>query len=164
MVKNLHGLTDQQIYNADEAALFLKLLLAQTWALHQEKVAEGKKVNKTRLTFMPCSNKTGDNKLRLMIIGHSAKPRCFPKDTSNLPFFYRSNKTAWQTRKSFQEWFHEEFVPSVREFSRLQNIEPKALLLLDNCSAHHSGGEELKSDDGLIFCYFLPPNVTSLCE
>ena len=36
----------------------------------------------------------------------------------------------------------------------------KAVLLLDNCSAHHDAEEHI-SDDGKIFVQFLPPNVTS---
>lgn len=41
--------------------------------------------------------------------------------------------------------------------------DPKALLILDNCSAHPSDGE-LKSKDGKVTAQFLPPNVTSLIQ
>jgi hypothetical protein len=41
------------------------------------------------------------------------------------------------------------------------NIEPKAVLLFDNCSAHKLG-DALQSDDGKIIVHFLPPNVTSI--
>ena len=43
------------------------------------------------------------------------------------------------------------------------NHEPKAVLLLDNCSAHPNE-EELISSDGKIIAKFLPPNVTSLIQ
>lgn len=39
-------------------------------------------------------------------------------------------------------------------------IDPKALLLLDNCSVHLDE-TELVSKDGKIKAIFLPPNVTS---
>ena len=42
-------------------------------------------------------------------------------------------------------------------------LEPKAVLLMDNCSAH-PGEEELVSSDGKVMVKFLPPNVTSLIQ
>ena len=47
----------------------------------------------------------------------------------------------------------------VREKLKEKDLQPKALLLLDNCAAHPE--DELGSDDGLIVAKFLPPNVTS---
>lgn len=153
--------SNEQIYNADEAAFYIKMLPKRTLALNSEKVASGRKINKTRLTFMPCANRSGSHKLKMMLIGTAAKPRCFPVDQASLQIYYSFNKNAWMTRVLFASWFNNEFVPSVRTFSIQQGIEPKALLLLDNCSGHHVGCE-LLSDDGLIKCAFLPPNVTSL--
>lgn len=43
------------------------------------------------------------------------------------------------------------------------NLPKKALLILDNCSAH-SPNEEIMSDDGNITVMFLPPNVTALLQ
>ena len=55
-----------------------------------------------------------------------------------------------------------DFVPAVKRHQRAQNIRsPKALLLMDNCSAHP---EELKTCDGSVTCMFLPPNTTSLIQ
>ena len=42
-------------------------------------------------------------------------------------------------------------------------LEPKAMLLLDNCSAHRNE-EELISTDGNVVAKFLHPNVTSLIQ
>lgn len=44
------------------------------------------------------------------------------------------------------------------------NLPKKALLLVDNCSAHGSSVEPIQSDDGQICVYFLPPNVTSVLQ
>ena len=41
--------------------------------------------------------------------------------------------------------------------------EPKAVLLLDNCSAHPDE-DTLVSRDGKVTGKFLPPNVTSLIQ
>ena len=74
---------------------------------------------------------------------------------------YISQKNAWVTSHLFSEWYHTFFVPFVREKMKELGIQPKALLLLDNCAAHPDESE-LISDDGLIVAKFLPPNVISL--
>ncbi|XP_021693623.1 tigger transposable element-derived protein 2-like [Aedes aegypti] len=104
-----------------------------------EKAAAGRKLNRIRYTFMPCSNMDGTLKLKLMFIGMSENPRDLPRDKKSLPVSYYNAKKAWMTRALFQKWFDEEFVPAVRKFSKENDLEPKALLVLDNCSAHHIG-------------------------
>ena len=62
----------------------------------------------------------------------------------------------------FADWFSKKFVPAVKQHQRLQNIRaPKALLLIDNCSAHP---DALSSRDGSVTCMFLPLNTTSLIQ
>ncbi|XP_062541142.1 jerky protein homolog-like [Armigeres subalbatus] len=158
------GINRSQLFNADESALFVKLIASKTVVLWDEKAASGRKLNKTRFTFMPCSNSDGSLKLKLMFIGKSENPRDLPQGPNkDLPVSYYFSKKAWMTRVLFRKWFEEEFVPSVRQFCRERGIEPKALLVLDNCSAHHDGCD-LRSDDGLIQVIYLPPNVTSECQ
>ena len=67
------------------------------------------------------------------------------------------------TSSLFKEWFHDNFVPHVREKLTSFSLEPKAVVVLDNCSAHPDP-QELVSDDGKFFAKFLPPNVTSLIQ
>ncbi|XP_062538718.1 jerky protein homolog-like [Armigeres subalbatus] len=155
-----NGYEKHEIYNADESGLFFKLLPSRTLTLHDEDIAEGRKVIKSRVTFMPCSNIDGSNKLPLMLLGTAQNPRTLPKDKSSLPVYYRSSKKAWMNRILFREWFYDQFVPSVKAFAQKHNRAPRALLLLDNCSAHHDGGDILECDD--IKVAYLPPNVTSL--
>lgn len=158
------GISGSQLFNADESAIFVKLIASKTVVLWDEKAASGRKLNKTRYTFMPCSNYDGSLKLKLMFIGTSENPRDLPRGADKgLPVSYYFSKKAWMTRVLFRKWFEDEFVPIVRKFCRERNMEPKALLVLDNCSAHHDGCE-LMSDDGLIQVLFLPPNVTSECQ
>lgn len=155
-----------QVYNADESALFIKMMASRSIVLWDEKIASGRKMNKTRFTFLPCSNIDGSLKMKLMFIGTAAKPRDFPHNFEKcLPVSYHHSKKAWMTRDLFRCWFHDEFVPAVREFSIQHNLEPTALLVLDNCTAHHEGDNHLlQSDDGKIQVIYLPPNVTSECQ
>ena len=82
---------------------------------------------------------------------------------SSLPVTYRSQKNAWVDTTIFSSWFHDTFVPGVQSKLQSMGIEPKALLILDNCSAHPDE-ELLVSADGLVTAKFLPPNVTSLIQ
>ena len=146
---NEMGLKKSQIYNADESALFVKMLASRSVLLSSETKPAGRKVNKMRYTFMPCSNADGSNKLNLVFIGTAAKPRSLPAK-EYLPVNYYSSKNAWMTQTIFRAWFHNNFIPAVRQFSNENNLEPKALLVLDNCTAHHEANQELTSDDGCI--------------
>ena len=76
---------------------------------------------------------------------------------------YRSQKNAWINTVIFNDWFQNCFVPDVKKKLTEIGQEPKALLILDNCSAHPNE-DELASSDGLIVAKFLPPNVTSLIQ
>lgn len=63
---------------------------------------------------------------------------------------------SWVTREVFGEWFHEEFVASVKKCIKANNFPVKALLLLDNTPGHPNA--DLKSRDGMIQAMFLPHN------
>ena len=126
------------------------------------KSAPGRKLSKERITVMGCVNSTGGHKLPLMVIGRSKHPRCFKNMT--LPkMHYRSSKNAWQTRDLFKEWFHKIFVPEVQDYLSRNKLPTKAVLLLDNASAHGCE-EELKSSDRLISVIFFPPNTTAILQ
>ncbi|XP_054728735.1 jerky protein homolog-like [Anastrepha obliqua] len=43
-----------------------------------------------------------------------------------------------------------------------EGLSQKSVLILDNAPSHPV--EDLKSDDGNIFCYFLPPNSTAVLQ
>ena len=66
-----------------------------------------------------------------------------------LPVIYKSQRNVWMNSEIFAEWFKKDFVPVVKRHQRAPNIirSPKALLLMDNCSAHP---EELKLAIGLL--------------
>ena len=71
-----------------------------------------------------------------------------------LPVIYKSQRNVWMNSEIFAEWFKKDFVPVVKRHQRAPNIirSPKALLLMDNCSAHP---EELKTRDWFVTCMFL---------
>ena len=118
---------------------------------------------KDRLTVLGCTNASGTHKLKPVLIGKSAKPRCFKSvNMDALPVIYKSQRNTWINSEIFAEWFSKEFVPAVKRHQCLQNIRSsKALLLIDNCSARP---DELSRRDGYVKCMFLPPNTTSLIQ
>uniref|UniRef100_A0A452ICM7 HTH CENPB-type domain-containing protein n=1 Tax=Gopherus agassizii TaxID=38772 RepID=A0A452ICM7_9SAUR len=67
---------------------------------------------------------------------------------------------AWMNSSMFEGWFHKTFMPAARAHLRKLKQEEKALLLLDNCSAH-STAENLVSHDSKIKVSYLPKNTTS---
>lgn len=104
-------LTDAQLYNADESGLYFRLLPQKTFVAATEKTAPGRKIAKERITFLLCSNADGSHKLTPMVVGKSAKPRCF-KGFKN-PLIYGSSRSAWMTSWLFNDWFHNSFVKEV---------------------------------------------------
>lgn len=63
------------------------------------------KKSKERITVMVAANMSGMEKLTLLIIGKSKKPRCFGKKTvRSLPVTYMSNKKVWMTSTVYEEW------------------------------------------------------------
>ena len=159
-----HNLCPESIYNADETAVFWKALPTKTLAGIEEKNAQGMKLNKSRLTCLACSNASGKQRLKLLVIGKYRNPRPF-KNCHRLPVTYKAQKNSWMTKSIFNEWFHMEFVPSVRQ-NFLDIGKPKGskcVLFVDNCTAHRDEAQ-LVSDCGNIFVCFFPPNVTSLIQ
>lgn len=104
-------LTNNQIYNADESGMQYKLLPKKTFVAASEKSAHGGKKMKDRISFMLCANSTATHKLVPLVIGKSAKPRCFSGFDN--PLLYYSSKKAWMTEYIFTDWFHKSFVKEV---------------------------------------------------
>ena len=157
------GYSEDQLFNADETGLYFRMLPQRTLAsIHNEPF--GTKKARERVTINACSNASGSIKLPLLMIGKSKKPRCFKNiDQKTLPVVYRHQKNAWVNVQIYEEWFQECFVPEVRK--RLADLgqEQKAILFLDNCSAHPPE-DILVSDDGKIVSKFFPANVTALIQ
>jgi hypothetical protein len=157
-----NDLVPDQIYNADETALYYKMLQEKTLALKTDKHKhEGFKQSKDRVTLLLCANQPGNHKLKPLCIGKLKKPRCFHHvNMSAMPIEYANSANAWMTSILFKDWFAKTFVPQVRKHLRKMKVPVKAVLLLDNCPAHPPA-EILQSRDGNIKVLYLPKNTTS---
>ncbi len=140
------------IFNADETGLFYKCLPKQTLTFKKEKCYGGK-MSKERITVMVGGNSSGTEKLKLMVIGKSLKPRCF-KNVKNLPVIYKANRKAWMTGPLFREYMMDLDASFTKQ-------KRKVLFFVDNCPAHpKTVKDELKS----INLIFFPPNITSKAQ
>ena len=157
-----HNLTGEQIYNADETGLYFKMLPDKTLAVKKDvHKTEGFKTLKNRVTVLLGTNRTGQHKLKPLVIGMFKNPRCFHHvNRDTLPVTYAASKSAWMTADIFKDWFFKYFVPAVRRHLTSLGMEKKAVLLLDNCRAHPPASV-LQTRDGLIKVLYLPPNTTS---
>lgn len=153
------GFSSEQIYNADESALFYKMLPNKTLVHSKENSAPGRKINKERVTFLCCANKTGLHKLGIVVIGKSRNPRSFKKQA---PIEYYSSKNGWMTSHIFETWFQNSFVPQVKLYQEEHNLPQKAILIIDNAPCHTK--EELISNCKQYKTIFLPPNCTSIIQ
>ena len=155
------GLVLEQLYNADETGLYWRVLPKTTLASAVEKDAPGGKSQKDRVTILGCANATGQHKLKPVLVGRYRNPRCFKHvDMKGLPVHYTAQTNAWM---STEDWFQLQFIPTVMQHLQCQGLPCKAILLIDNCSAH-SYEEVLCSSDGKIRAIFLPPNTTSVIQ
>ncbi|UYV82992.1 hypothetical protein LAZ67_22001648 [Cordylochernes scorpioides] len=143
------GYDPANIYNADETGLFFQLIPDRTLAQKNEN-CRGVKRMKQRITVLLCCNSTGTDKRRLLIIGKSAKPRCFRNFSPHFYCTYTSNSKAWMTSSIFQEWLLQFNKQLVSEGRRI-------LLLLDNATSHCVPNDGLSN----IKIHFLPPNMTA---
>lgn len=141
---------EKDIFNADETALFYKLLPNKTLKLKGE-TCSGGKLSKERITVYLCTSMTGE-KRKPLIIGKYKNPRCFKNQLFN-NVTYRSNRRAWMTSEVFKEniltWDLE-----------LKKINRKILLLIDNCTPHLI---EASIFTNITLAYF-PPNTTSVLQ
>lgn len=138
---------DRDAYNADEAGFFYNLLPNRTLALKGEPCT-GRKASKERITVLFCANMDGSDERRLLLIGKSARPRCFKKQKC-LPVTYKANSRASMTRELFSCW--------LRKFDEDMVAEKRSVvLILDNCTAHNNQAKLTA-----INLKYLPPNTTA---
>ncbi|GCC36032.1 hypothetical protein chiPu_0014523 [Chiloscyllium punctatum] len=157
-----HGLSPEQIYNADESGLLWRYLPESALPGSGEAHAEGLKKNKDRITVLVCANAAGTHQIKLFVVGKSKNP-CVFKNLRHLPVRYSAQSNSWMDVQLFTHWFHHVFVPSVKQhFRKIGKPEDsKCILLLDNCRAHPP---ESKLVSGNIFVIYLPLKVTALIQ
>ncbi|GFT71785.1 tigger transposable element-derived protein 6 [Trichonephila clavipes] len=137
----------RNIFNTDETGLFFKCLPEKTFSFKKEK-CNGGKHSKEQLTILLAVNMDGSEKITPLVIGKSAKPRCF-KGINSFPTKYRSNKKAWMTTELFNEWL-------ISLNSDMKIEKRHILLFLDNCIVHNNA-PPLSN----VKLQFFPPNSTS---
>ncbi|XP_027429060.1 jerky protein homolog [Zalophus californianus] len=154
-----HGLSPEQVYNADETGLFWRCLPNPSL---EGGTVPGIKQSKDRLTVLMCANATGSHKIKPLVIGKGGGPRAFG-GIQHLPVAYKAQGNAWVDKEIFSDWFHHIFVPSVKEHFRAAGLpeDSKAILLLDNARARP---RESELASGNIFTVFLPATVTALIQ
>lgn len=88
-------------WNFDESSFFAFAPPDRGLALRQ---MSGKKRSKFRITLGFACNADGSEKMPLVFIRKSKRPRCFKtKSPTQQGFHYRNNKTAWMTSEIFEE-------------------------------------------------------------
>lgn len=156
------GYKPQQVFNVDETGLYWKRMPDRTYISKTEKSAPGYKVSKERLTLLLGANASGDFKLKPLLIYLSENPRPLKGLNKNqLPVIWRSNKKAWMTKATFEDWFKNHFCTEVKKYLRDTNLSNKALLILDNAPGHPANLSELSED---VMIEYLPKNTTTLIQ
>ena len=143
------SLRDQ--FNCDEFALFYNQAPNSTVGPGR---LPGHKKRKDRLTFMACVNADGSERVPPLVVGRARKPRCFSgREGRDLGYDYTHAKKAWMTRQIFFFW--------LRRFDDYigKTTGRRAVLLMDNCSAH--GSPDYLPELLHVHILFLPKNTTA---
>lgn len=159
---NWYNLSLDQIYNADEFDLFWKMLPNPVSDVNEVKASV--RAYRERMTVLSCANASGTHKLPLVCIGRGKKSRTFnAQEIKTMPVQYFSQETAWMDSDIFTEWFHQHFVPTVREHLKNLGLTETAILLIDR-SPSHPPDQNVRSSDGLFICQYFPSKVKSLIQ
>ena len=139
----------EDVYNVDETGLFYRMPPSKSLA---QGPRQGTKQYKDRITVALCTNSDGSDRLKPLVIGKSAQPRCFRDFVSSSYVSYYNNKKAWMTGYIFSEWLHH-----FDDYIKRKKNRP-VLLLLDNVSSHVTVADTPLQ---CVKLHFLPPNTTS---
>lgn len=143
------------LWNFDETRLFWKMLPSKSYAM-AGKERHGLSKYKDSMTIAFFVNSCGD-RLRPVIIGKHAKPRCFKSlnyDKTRLSVDYYSSESSFITRDIFEKilsnWHH-----------KLLDENQRAILVIDNATVH----EKIDMTKyQTIELQFLPPRTTSIIQ
>ena len=142
-----------QVYNADETAVFWRSMLVNTQAFKDEDKVPGKKISKDTFSALLEANATGTHGLEPVVVGKAAKSRCLKDQMDSLPVVYYHTSNAWSNAAIFVAWFFNHFVLEVRQY--LEDVlhippeEVKVVFLLNNAPTHPHA-------DKLGLCSYLP--------
>ena len=148
----IRNYNENDIFNGDETGFFYKCLPGKSFILQGDNCKKGK-YSKERITIMLCTNMSGTEKIRPLVIGKSGRPHCF-KNVKSLPVDYEFNRKAWMNSSIFEKWLMKLDVEFVRQHREV-------LFFFDNCSAHKN---ELQFKLNNIRLEFFPPNLTAILQ
>jgi len=134
------------VFNVDEAAYFYKALSRVSVCLG---AAPALKINKSRMTFLVCSNAMGSQKLWLLVLGKSKKPHRLPEKPDSMD--YVGTSEGWMNTPVFKEWL-------VELNTKMKGADRKVLLLYDNAPVHKEPDEAVSH----VEIARLPKNTTAL--
>jgi hypothetical protein len=140
------------ICNADKTSLFYRAPPDGSLSyIHATLAASKKAVD--RVNVLCCSNMSGTDKWKLLVIGKRDKPLCFKGiSMDSLPVLHHVNKNAWMTVEIFKKRL-------ISCDVELQRKSRKIMLVLENCAAHPHL-DSLKN----IQLEYLSHNTTSLVQ
>ena len=103
LIEMLNEFDEENIYNADETGLYYRATPDGSLTYKSQTIAGYKKAM-GRVTILCCTNVTGSDKKKPVMIGKYAKPRCFKGNSKKyLPVTYFSHRNAWMTAAIFTE-------------------------------------------------------------
>ncbi|CAF3341955.1 unnamed protein product [Rotaria sp. Silwood2] len=148
----IDGYDRSNMFNADETSLFFKALPEKSFVLNKEDCKGGKR-SKERFTILLCTNWSGDEKLKPLVIGKSLKPRCFKHiNIQKLPVEWTANRTAWMNAKLFGNWLNNLNLNVKKQNRRI-------LLFIDNAPCHPT---DIQLSN--VKLQFFPANTTSVIQ
>ncbi|KRX70529.1 Jerky -like protein-like [Trichinella sp. T6] len=115
-----------------------------------EKTASGFKSCKEKVTLLCCAIATGGDRLPLLLVGKSKRPRSMI-GVQKLPVVYDYQTKAWMTGDIFSRCYDQTFIPYVKEYQQKTKRSGKVLLIIDNAPCHPSS-EWLDRENGLLKC------------
>lgn len=121
IIRNYHP---DDVYNMDEAAYFYKAVPRASICMI---AAPALKQQKARVTFVVATNASGSDKLPLMVLGTSHRPRWFQQRPADVE--YVGTRKGWMTVPVFRVWL-------LQLNERMRQEGRSILLLLDNAPVH----------------------------
>nr|XP_033802547.1 tigger transposable element-derived protein 3-like [Geotrypetes seraphini] len=120
----------EDIYKVDETAIFFREMPDRVLESND---SAGLSRGREYVTVIICANSTGTEKMRLLVIGRSKRPRCFKGVTMDaLPVQYEADLYTRLSINIFQKWVHGVDV-------KMKQAGRKIILFIDHCTAHTAG-------------------------
>lgn len=151
------GYTPLQIFTVNETHLFWKRLPIKEIT---EKLETNDSID--YVTLLLGCNASGDFKLKPLLVNFIENPKAltgYPKD--KLPVMWKTNKKASITQLIFSDWFTSYFCPAVEQYCIKNNLDNKALLVINNSPAYPTSLDDLSANVKVLF---LPSKASSLLQ